>query len=88
MPTPGYISGENHNSKRYMYPIVHCSTVTIARTWKQPKCPSTEKRIHKKWYIYTMKYYSAIKRNGVTNIMKLEFVLTNSTKQVTTDQLT
>ena len=35
-----------------------------------------------------MKYYSTIKRNGVTNIMKLEFVLTNSTKQVTTDQIT
>ena len=33
---------------------------TIARTWKQPKCPLTEEWI-KKWYIYTMEYYSAIK---------------------------
>ena len=35
---------------------------TIARTWKQPKCPSTEEWIKKMWYIYTMEYYSAIKR--------------------------
>ena len=35
---------------------------TIARTWKQPKCPSTEDWIWKMWYIYTMEYYSAIKR--------------------------
>ena len=35
----------------------------IAKTWKQPKCPSTEEWIQKKWYIYTMEYYSAVKRN-------------------------
>ena len=35
---------------------------TIAKTWKQPKCPSTEEWIKKMWYIYTMEYYSAIKR--------------------------
>ena len=35
---------------------------TIARTWKQPKCPSTEEWIKKMWYIYTMEYYSAIKK--------------------------
>ena len=38
---------------------------TIAKTWKQPKCPSTEERIKKMWYIYTMECYSAIKRNEV-----------------------
>ena len=36
---------------------------TIARIWKQPKCPSTDEWIKKMWYIYTMEYYSAIKRN-------------------------
>ena len=33
---------------------------TVARTWKRPKCPSTEEWIKKMWYIYTMEYYSAI----------------------------
>ena len=36
---------------------------TIARSWKQPKCPSTDKWIKKMWYIYTLEYYLAIKKN-------------------------
>ena len=36
---------------------------TIAKTWKQPKCPSTDEWIKKMWCIYTMEYYSAIKKN-------------------------
>ena len=35
---------------------------TINKTWKQPKCPSTDEWVKKMWYIYTMEYYSAIKR--------------------------
>jgi hypothetical protein len=35
----------------------------IARRWKEPRCPSTEEWIQKMWYIYTMEYYSAIKKN-------------------------
>ena len=38
---------------------------TIARTWKQPRCPSTDEWIKKMCYIYTMEYYSAIKRNKI-----------------------
>ena len=38
--------------------------LTIARTWKQPRCPSTNEWIKKLWYIYTMEYYSAIKRDA------------------------
>ena len=47
-----------------------CSTMfiaalfIIARSWKEPRCPSTEEWIQKMWYIYTMEYYSAIKNNG------------------------
>src|SRR5512138_612038 len=38
---------------------------TIARTWKQSKCPSTDDWIRKMWYIYTMEYYSAIKKDDI-----------------------
>ena len=38
---------------------------TIAKTWKQPKCPSTEEWIKQMWYIHTMEYYSAIKKNEI-----------------------
>ena len=38
---------------------------TIGRTWKQPKCPSTDEWIKKMWHIYIMEYYSAIKRNEI-----------------------
>ena len=38
---------------------------TIYRTWKQPKCPSTDEWIKKMWYIYTTEYYSAIKKNKI-----------------------
>ena len=42
-------------------PVFIAVLFTIAKTWKQPKCPSTDEWIKKMWYIYTMEYYSAIK---------------------------
>ena len=41
----------------------------IARTWKQPRCPLTIEWIRKLWYIYTMKYYSSVKRNAFESIL-------------------
>ena len=45
-------------------PVFITALFIIARTWKQPRCPSANKWIRKLWYIYTMKYYSAMKKNA------------------------
>ena len=51
---------------------------TIAKVWKEPKCPSMDEWI-KKWYIYTMEYYSAVKKNEIlpfaTTWMELEGIM-------------
>ena len=44
-------------------PVFTAAPFAIARTWKQPRCPSTDEWIRKLWYIYTMEYGSALKRN-------------------------
>ena len=49
-----HITRENHNSKRYMHPNVHFSTIYNTRTWKQPKCPLTYEQIKKTWYTRTI----------------------------------
>ena len=58
---------------------------TIARTWKQPRCPSADEWIRKLWYIYTMEYYSAIKKNSFELVlmrwMKLEPVIQSEVSQ-------
>ena len=58
---------------------------TIARSWKQCKCPLTDEWIKKKWYIYTMEYYSARKRNEIGSFvetwMNLETVIQSEASQ-------
>ena len=44
--------------------------LTLAKTWKQPKCPSTEEWIKKMWHIYTMEYYSAIKKTNQCHLQQ------------------
>ena len=60
-------------------PMFIAALFTIARTWKQSKCPSTDECIKKMWYIYIMEYYSAIKGNEIRLFvemwMDLEYVL-------------
>ena len=57
----------------------------IARTWKQPRCPSANEWIRKLWYIYTMEYYSAVKRNSSESVlmrwMKLEPIIQSEVSQ-------
>ena len=58
---------------------------TIARTWKQPRCPSTDEWIKKLWYIYTKEYYSAIKMNIFELVlmrwMNLELIIQSEVSQ-------
>ena len=57
----------------------------IAKTWKQPKCPSTEEWIQKMWYTDTMEYYSAIKMNEIPAFlatwMELEIIMLSEVSQ-------
>ena len=50
-------------------PLFTAALFTMARTWKQPRCPSTDEWIKKLWYVYTMEYYSAIKRNTFESVL-------------------
>ena len=66
-------------------PMFITALFTIAKTWKQPKCPLTEEWIKKMWYIYTIEYYSAKKRNEIGSFvemwMDLESVIQNEVSQ-------
>ena len=62
---------------------------TIARTWKQRRCPSADKWIRKLWYIYTMEYHSAIKKNAFESLlmrcMKLEPIIQSEVRKKNTN---
>ena len=63
---------------------------TIVRRWKQPKCPLREKWIKKMWYIYTIEYYSAIKRSEIMPFaatwMDLEIIMLSEVSQTEKDK--
>ena len=71
-------------------PFFIAALFTIARTWKQPRCPSTDEQIKKLWYIYTMEYYLAIKRNafesGLMRWMNLESIIQSEVSQKEKDK--
>ena len=71
-------------------PMFFAMLFTVVRTWMQPKCPSTEERIKKIWYIYTMEYYSAIRKNEIMPFaetqMGLEIVILSEVSQTEKDK--
>ena len=73
-----------------MHPQFIAALFTIAKTWKQPKCPLTDEWIKKMWYIYTMEYYSAIKKNEIMPFtaqwMDLEIIILSGVSQKDKDK--
>jgi hypothetical protein len=59
---------------------------TIAKLWKQPRCPTTDEWIKKMWYLYAMQFYSAIKKNEILSFvrkwMELENIILSEVSQV------
>ena len=66
-------------------PMFTVALFTIARTWKQPRCPLADKWIRKQWYIHTIEYYSAIKKNAFESVlmrwMKFEPIIQSEVSQ-------
>ena len=71
-------------------PMFTAALFTIARTWKQPKYPSTDAWIKKMWYLYTIEYYSAIKKNEImpfaATCMDLELIILSEVSQTEKDK--
>ena len=66
---PGETKIEKKKPQSTCTPVFIAALLTIARTWKQPRCPSADEWIKKLWYIYTVEYYSAIKRNTFESVL-------------------
>ena len=76
IPLLGIHTEETRIARDTCTPVFTAALFVRARTWKQPRCPSADDWIRKLWYIYTMEYYSAIKKNTFESVlmrwMKLE----------------
>ena len=69
IPLLGLYPEETKIEKDTCIPLLIAALFAIARTWKQPRCPSTDEWIKKLWYIYTTEYYPAIKRNAFESVL-------------------
>ena len=85
IPLLGIYPEETKTEKYTCIPLFTAALFTIARTWKQPRCPSTNEWIKKLWYIHSMQYYSAIKSNAFESVlvrwMNLEPVIQSGVRE-------
>ena len=90
IPLLGIYPEETRVEKNTCIPLFIAALFTIARTWKRPRCPSTDEWIKNLWYIYTMEYYSAIKRNAFESVlmrwMNLEPIIQSEVSQKEKDK--
>ena len=85
IPLLGIPTEETRIERDTCTPMFITALFIIVRTWKQPRCPSADDWIRKLWYIYTMEYYSAIKKNTFESVlmrwMKLELIIQSEVSQ-------
>ena len=81
---------ETRSERDTCTPMFIAALFIIARTWKQPRCPSADEWIRRLWYIYIMKYYSTSKNNSFVSVlmrwMKLEPIIQSEVSQKDKDQ--
>ena len=89
IPLLGIHTEETRIERDTRTPVFIAALFTIARTWKQPRCPSADKWIRKLWYLYTMEYYSAIEKNAFESVlmrwMKLEPIIQSEVRKKNTN---
>ena len=90
IPLLGIHTEETRSERDTCTPMFIAALFIIARTWKQPRCPSADEWIRKLWCIYTMEYYSGIKKNSFESVlmrwMKLEPIIQSEVSQKDKDQ--
>ena len=90
IPLLGIHTKEIRSERDTCTPMFIAAQFIIARTWKQPRCPSADEWIRKLWYVYTTEYYSAIKKNSfesdLMRWMKLEPIIQSEVSHKDKDQ--